>query len=385
MKRDFSESAKNELLQLVKEVGNEGGFWDTIGDFGLDFMALIGQLDITKYIDNVNKYHRKVIDKNDATAESIEKIFENVNNVSESYKSRFIACCTELEEINKSIHLLSETIHPSNGKFNAEYMGKELYDYLKDAKEFGKKMQVAAQEGLTEEDLKDMSLKDKEKLFSSYIGALIENVPEMTIPGEYRIILGPDISFYFTIDGEGVIHFDGGEAQIILNEQKNKLKDLVIEVHNNDGDSVGIHGNGSIESVNRDGMGAEITMDGDISVSYEDKEGNTTRKYTSKLNPFDGHIEIDYTVEEEGENGKLTSSCGLEKKKSGEMGKDWVPIPVEDEVPVPYPGKIPDFNYDWIPIEIDETAVTIVAVVGMIIITPIVIETILAPAAVLVI
>lgn len=63
MYRDFSEKSKQQLLQLVAQVENEKicNFTDLVGDKWLDFQDWIGILDIKKYINNVNLYHKKVV------------------------------------------------------------------------------------------------------------------------------------------------------------------------------------------------------------------------------------------------------------------------------------------------------------------------------------
>lgn len=90
MKRDFSEAARQELFSLVSQVENEKwcDFTDWVGDRWYDFEEWIGSLDIKNYIDNINEYHKKVIDKNNATIGQIEEIFEDVNQVSADYKAR---------------------------------------------------------------------------------------------------------------------------------------------------------------------------------------------------------------------------------------------------------------------------------------------------------
>lgn len=87
MLRDFSDSSKKNLLNLVSEVENEklSDFTDWIGDRWYDFGEWVGSLNIKNYIDNVNSYHKKVIDKNNTTMDSIEKIFEDVKNINNSY------------------------------------------------------------------------------------------------------------------------------------------------------------------------------------------------------------------------------------------------------------------------------------------------------------
>lgn len=66
MFRDFSATAKQQLLQYVDDV-NSNDTWDGINDFfgryGAD-KKWFEKLDITSYVDNVNTYHQKIIDKN---------------------------------------------------------------------------------------------------------------------------------------------------------------------------------------------------------------------------------------------------------------------------------------------------------------------------------
>lgn len=53
MKRDFSDSAREELLELVRQVEKERkwGFLDQIGDVWKEFKVHIGWLRIDKYPD----------------------------------------------------------------------------------------------------------------------------------------------------------------------------------------------------------------------------------------------------------------------------------------------------------------------------------------------
>ncbi len=91
MYRDFSEKSRNELLGLVSQVENEkiSNFTDWVGDRWYDFESWIGKLNIRNYLNNVNEYHKKVIDKNNATKSSINTIFNKVKSVDASYKDTF--------------------------------------------------------------------------------------------------------------------------------------------------------------------------------------------------------------------------------------------------------------------------------------------------------
>ena len=125
MKRDFSANARQELLSLVAQVENEKwcDFTDWAGDRWYDFEAWIGKLDIKDYIDDINSYHKKVIDKNNTTASQINKIFEDVNEVSNCYRGRFGALLSDLQGLKDLLDGFSDTVDPANGLFNSVYIG----------------------------------------------------------------------------------------------------------------------------------------------------------------------------------------------------------------------------------------------------------------------
>ena len=128
MERDFSEAARQELLSLVSQVENEKwcDFTDWVGDRWYDFQEWIGSLDIKNYIDNINEYHKKVIDKNNATIGQIEEIFEDVNQVSADYKARTDSICENINSLISVIDQLSETISPGRGLFTSGYISGNL-------------------------------------------------------------------------------------------------------------------------------------------------------------------------------------------------------------------------------------------------------------------
>ncbi len=147
MRRDFSETARQQLLSLVSQVENEQWceFTDWIGDGWYAFESLIGQLDIQKYVNNINEYHKKVIDKNDASLHSINNIFHKVNNVDQTYRVRFEDVQLALEKWRQAIDQLSDIVDPSQGKFHAEYMGGPLKDLLTDVVDTSTKIEAASQ------------------------------------------------------------------------------------------------------------------------------------------------------------------------------------------------------------------------------------------------
>lgn len=128
MYRDFSDRSKNELLGLVSEVENEkiSNFTDWIGDRWYDFESWIGVLNIRNYLNNVNEYHKKVIDKNNATQSSINTIFGEVKAVDTSYQRIFSGKKEQLQQWQRYIDEMSQIINPSKGKYDANYISKSL-------------------------------------------------------------------------------------------------------------------------------------------------------------------------------------------------------------------------------------------------------------------
>ena len=87
MRKDFSEASKEHFKSIVRSVESEKlcDFTDWLGDRIYDFQAWIGNLQIGNYLDDLDRYHKKIIDKNNTTTEQIDKIFNDVYDIDESY------------------------------------------------------------------------------------------------------------------------------------------------------------------------------------------------------------------------------------------------------------------------------------------------------------
>ena len=124
MLRDFSEAAKQKLLNYVDEV-TANGTWNSVkdwfGDIGLNVQSWLGLLDIQRYADRIDLYHKKILDKNDTTREQIEEIFSNVQAVDTRYISITGSQTVCGSDIIKLINDLANTIDPNGGNMD---MGK---------------------------------------------------------------------------------------------------------------------------------------------------------------------------------------------------------------------------------------------------------------------
>lgn len=84
MTRDFSEKAKQKLEGYADDAAASstwGKIKDWFSDRGMDFRSWTGKLGIENYINDVDTYHQKIIDKNNATKKKIDTIFSNVQSV----------------------------------------------------------------------------------------------------------------------------------------------------------------------------------------------------------------------------------------------------------------------------------------------------------------
>lgn len=129
MQRDFSESAKQKLLEYVKDATETtvwGKIGDIIGDIGLTIQQWIGTLNISGYINNLDEYHKKVIDKNDTTSQRIEEIFTNVKNIDIRYQSGLQQNVNFSESVINFINNLAETIDPNGGNMDMQQMSATL-------------------------------------------------------------------------------------------------------------------------------------------------------------------------------------------------------------------------------------------------------------------
>ena len=132
MYRDFSAKSKQNMLNLVSQVENEkwSDFTDWVGDRWLDFQDWIGKLNIKNYINNVNKYHKLVFDKNNTSKKTINDIFSTVNSIDAKYQNNFSCIRESLEMLRRIIEEMSIIVNPQNGQFTTDYMKGSLSGLL---------------------------------------------------------------------------------------------------------------------------------------------------------------------------------------------------------------------------------------------------------------
>lgn len=185
MIRDFSNSAKKKLLEYVKDA-TETTLWrkigDRIGDAGLQIQYWFGALSISKYIDNLDAYHKKIIDKNNTTSQRIEEIFTNVKNIDTRYQGGLQQNVNFSEGVINFINDLANTIDPNGGNMDMQKMNAALAASLEKIQEAKLSREKAIEDSLlgTDPDAVETSI-DPVNLST---GNFIYDFEDLAIDGE---------------------------------------------------------------------------------------------------------------------------------------------------------------------------------------------------------
>ena len=347
VERDFTENSRQELLKMVKEVEDEKytDFTDWVGDRWLDFEKWIGQLDINKYINNVNSYHKKVIDKNNTTEKEINDIFNAVNNISTLYRGRFAAILTSLENYNTIIQKMNETINPGNGSFNTEYIGSNLGNTVKRLIDENKYCNDLVNKGLNKKSVEDIPKDVLQSLLEKYAKAFLNNT-NIKAGEKLEIPIGLNTIFYYKVDAKA----GDGDIDINLEIEDQRVKLSSIDFSEEVGPlTTSVNTNGKVNSsLKIKDTETQMSNDGTLQYSKEMKNGDYTYKSEFKLNLLKQEIELINSVSKKiNTNGSITSSTGI--KTSGDRNTNWQPIPAAIPQEETNPGaiKIPSFDVDW--------------------------------------
>ena len=342
MKRDFTENAKNELLELVKEVEDEKwcGFTDWFGDRWIDMSAWFGNLDVKDYVNEITTYHKKVIDKNNTTAGDIEKIFTDVDHVSTNYFSRFTALMLNLQGYNKSIKALATTINPTAKLFTPTYVGPKLREAIQQYLIESDALEKIAGDGLSEQEAQKMNPATMQTIMDGYVDMLTKVAPNVSVGETLEIPIGPGTCVYYknTATVNGAINLTVNNT---INEQRLDFKGFSSKVKLDD------NGNNYVT----------INTAGSMALSSSVTIGNTTYTASSGFSNWGSSVYMEYSIKTNIEGGSVTSAIGV--KQSG--NSNWKPLPVPVTVESPYTCQIPDIDWE----EVGMVILTAVVIVGV--------------------
>jgi len=373
MIRDFTEESKNTLLGLVDEVEEEKwcDFTDWCGDRLLGLEAYVGNLDVKKYVDDMDKYHKKVIDKNNTTSSDIISIFNSVYRVSDNYKGRYIALSANIQQLCDMFKKFADTINPRTDTFVAtcanNSLEKKVDAYLKRSAAL---IEISG-DGLSEETLNNLSKDEQDDLLYSIADIVLNNLPDMKTNGKIEIPLGPNLKFYYqveiVVDGTG----DNIEIEHTIEDQKVQLANIKLSKELMDGltASIGTNGEGSIKA-EVDGHSVEIKgkLNGDGAFVYEYTIGDNTYTFECDISGSAGNYEIDISAQiaTNVQSGSVASKVGIVY----DSGVNWQPLPELVPIESPYTCQLPQISAEqWETIR-DVAIVTaeVAVVVGVVVV-----------------
>ncbi len=135
MVKDFSYQNKMKLREIISDVTSDNLFEaavDWLGDRYLDYQEWIGMLNIQKYIDNIDEYHTKILDKNNTTLETLERIFQEVYSIDRNYASNNEPHIDACANFNQLLIKLNDAISMSKGDFSPNKVDAVLSETFTD-------------------------------------------------------------------------------------------------------------------------------------------------------------------------------------------------------------------------------------------------------------
>ena len=331
MKRDFSDEAKERLLSLVKQVNDEKwcDFTDWFGDRWGDLQYSIGFLKLEDDLGNVDAFHKSIIDKNNLSADKINEIFSNVNDIDSGYGVRFAALLTQVQRIGSLIERANAVIQPSTCTFDSGQMTALKNEMAAYSAERDLLTKIAG-DGITSEELETTDPVIRNNILSSLISNLVDYLPNLGLGEEFTLMLGPGLMLYYAVEGS----IDNNSPYSIDTEIANQrvgFKNFTTTADS----GVGLTGSGNIDkdgnsglSIKSESTSATISENGlEGSASFKIGESTYTVKVgatMSKELTFEESIETPVQ-----ESGSITSTIGI--KKQGDEG-NWPKLPqVESE------------------------------------------------------
>lgn len=361
LKRDFSNEAREMLIQTVKQV-NESQWCevtDYIGDSIQKMKDSMSSKDEDMMIGvegellNASEYYLKIVDKNNATEKQINQIFDDV--IKEEKKGK-----TQLEEVYECIkkqtayiQKLADTINPDNCKFRAEQMAKELEESYRSILEkvgtvmnsvgeeiFGNDeytlagellFALAGEETIEYCEYENMTEEERQQYMRAAANILQELAPYLTLGADFpriEIPIGGDAYLYYELKASKEFKENEKEnyagLQLIMSNQLASIVSYTL--HTNDGNmkigAGGVSVGGKCEKGNVSNV-VGVGTDGSLSVgrTYEYDEGSVTVSNGTKVAKVEVYIQAETKTEE---FGTVTSTIGMGQR--------------EDEFPTEVPG-----------------------------------------------
>ena len=352
MLRDFSDEAKQELIQYVDGTTSDK-IWGEIRSIiecnSIMAPAWLFNLGIEGCINNVGDYYRNLIDKNNATKQQIEDIFANVQRVDTNYMGKISQYINTGNLWVKYIDDLAGAIDPNGGNLDMNRYrsildaDKEDLDaanmsvvktLVSDGKidEAADYVNAVDHLDLTYEEFMALSDEDRMAYLSEASNWLTTLYPTVNLnAGIYEITvpIGVDISATYSVTVSGTGEGDSHEkVSMTIDQQKIVLNNLQkFSIENNDF-IMGLDGAGISNKTGKVEQSFRHSMDGKVSISSVIKNGNSEITMSTKMDIES--LEIGYEVNTQlEENLSVCSSIGIKKSNNTDM-RNWEKVTIEE-------------------------------------------------------
>ena len=344
MVRDFSQSALDRLLRLISEINEEQWFnWtDALGDWW--YGTIFYSQEISNCLDDIEGFHKRMLDKNDTSADKLRAIFDTVRQVDQNYATRFSAALVNLQNYLQAVQSLSKAFMLDSGtSADIKKILSDGFDNLETQVEILRQLST---EGLTNESIRQQDGPTLVKTLESVCRTLAKYSPSVGIDTSLEIPIGPGLVFYYKT---GASWQGGGDTSATINtvlqDQKHVLSGMEFS-----SEYMGIAISGSMD------LDRNLTP----GIAYTRKIADNTELSTKYEIGFNS-ISVEETVTTTLELGTIYSTAGFKSSRDDR----WTPVPVPVTVPVEVPAyEIPRFDPDWETVAI--IAVGIVIVGGII-------------------
>lgn len=381
MKRDYSEQAKQELLKIISEVEADSSnqFLDVIGDFFLNVKQFFGFLNIDDYLNNLSKYHKEIIDKNDISKKKLEEIFSEIYAINYRYKIRLASIKMDMDSYLSILKTFVSVVEPSKAISNPLFISSAVQGDIDDFISQHKVLDELSVDGITSEDVESLGSSTIQEVVSKLGYLIVQNLPSVKLGDKIEIPIGPGLTLSYSVSGK----IDGeGDSTInmVVEDQKVKFDKYKWSYKTADGvGSVDFDSEGEVTGNLNIGNTSGSVNENEIVIKQKyETFGTDTYAVSVKMNPVDRSISIEYSITTDLEKGSITSTM----KMSFTDNDNWKPIPSTVPEYTPSPSYLPDWNLDWGSISEKDVQILIVGGVVLVVVAGVAIATGGAGAAV---
>ena len=364
MVRDFSQGNLEKLKGLISEIEDEKwcDFTDSLGDW---WYGTIFYSRVTSEWESIQEYHKKVLDRENTSAQDLERIFSDVIQVEKSYQPRLAACNVRMSNLISLQNVLAQIISPKNA-FTPQQMSALLAAASTNFAKQEKVLDHLMTDGVSLEDAKlgedNQAMLDTLRRVGN---VMMLTIPELKGKGRIEIPIGPDVTFYYEVEVAG--NKDAlTEVEIETEINAQRLEFGGVEVG---GSILGLGYSQDSDGARKfsiSGDNCETTFNLDGGVEYESSVTINGRTYTVHVEAALDSVSAEQSVEVEINDASITSTIGLRKDNS-DNGWRPVPVPVPVYVESPSPISIPSFDVDWEDVAIVGGTVIVIVGIGAVI------------------